>query len=404
MRKKFTARTIEALTPGQTRYEVRDEDLAGFFVRVSPSGLKVFGFSKRINGRARRIKIGSYPTLSLKDARLKAQAVLRDIELGTFEQRQPVRRLGDVIESHIEQYVRVRIKNQRERIALLKKFSSLYDRPLDQIERRDVVVILDRMIAEGAPTRANRALASIKRLFSWCVERGELDASPVTGMRSPTKEVSRERVLSDAELVKVWAIADAENYPFGPFLKLLALTGQRRNEVAEMRWSEIDPNYKIWTIPGKRAKNSKEHIVPLAPLATEILKSLPRFLTSDLVFTTTGRTPISGFGRFKTRIDRHTGVREWTFHDLRRTVATGMAKSKIDPHIIEAVLNHKSGVVSGVAAVYNRHSYLEEKQDAIESWNSHIKNIVTADCCRKIDNLHQSGSNRSAMTQAANPL
>lgn len=171
---------------------------------------------------------------------------------------------------------------------------------------------------------------------------------------------ARDRVLSSTELMACWSGAEAEGYPFEQFTKLLILTGQRRGEVAGMRWSEIDFNTGTWTIPAKRAKNATSHTVPLAPLALDILKSTPRFLSSDLVLTTNGTTPISGFGRLKQRLDLAVGTdaEDWRIHDIRRTVATNMAMIGVQPHIIEAVLNHKTGIVSGVAATYNRHAYL----------------------------------------------
>ena len=145
-----------------------------------------------------------------------------------------------------------------------------------------------------------------------------------------------------------------------------------------MRWSELDLANRTWTIPAKRAKNATTHIVPLAPLVVDILKAVPRFLGSDLVFTTTGRTTISGFGRLKRRLEGAVGLEAegWRLHDVRRTVATNMAMMGIQPHLIEAVLNHKTGIVSGVAAVYNRHAYLEEKREALEKWAGYVEKIV----------------------------
>lgn len=180
--------------------------------------------------------------------------------------------------------------------------------------------------------------------------------------------MSRERVLSDNEIATCWRTAAAEGFPFSSFLQILILTGQRRGEVAGLRWSEIDFGKCIWTIPAQRAKNGNSHTVPLAPVVVEILKSAPRFLNSDLVFTTTGKTAISGFDRLKRRLEDVIGLdaEHWRLHDIRRTVATNMAIIGVQPHIIEAVLNHRSGIISGVAAVYNRHAYIDEKREALE--------------------------------------
>ena len=210
--------------------------------------------------------------------------------------------------------------------------------------------------------------------MNWCVDRGTIEASPVANLKAPTKEVARDRVLTDDELSACWNSAVSEGYPFAHFVQILILTGQRRGEVAKMRWSELDLEKGLWTLPGKRAKNAMTHIVPLAPMAIDILKSTPRFLNSEFVFTTTGTTPISGFGRLKARIDASMppDIEDWRFHDLRRTMATNMAMLRIQPHVIEAVLNHKNGVVSGVAAVYNRHAYIDEKREALTAWADHV--------------------------------
>lgn len=239
---------------------------------------------------------------------------------------------------------------------------------------------LDTIIAGGAPTRANRALAAIKKLMNWCIDRGIIETSPVAALKPPTKEVARERVLTDIELAACWDAATDEGFPFKQFVQLLILTGQRRGEVSGMRRSELDLDNGIWTLPAKRTKNASSHIVPLAPLAIDILKSVPRFLDSDLVFTTNGKTPISGFGRLKERLDVTVGLdaEDWRFHDLRRTMATNMAMMRIQPHIIEAILNHKTGIVSGVAAVYNRHAYVDEKREALKPWAEKVEEMTTS--------------------------
>lgn len=382
MRKRLTSKTIDALPPAVgKRYEVRDDLLPGLHLRVSASGLKVFYVSRRVKGRMRRIKIGSWPILSLRDAREKARAVLRDIELGhDIEQSQVTRAptLGEIMPQFIELYARPRNKDWKGTERVLLKFSPLFGRPIDEIKRADIVSVLDTIVAGGAPTRANRALAATKKLMNWCVDRGVIELSPVASLKPPTKEVVRDRVLTDDELAACWNAAEAEGFPFAQFTHLLVLTGQRRGEVAGMRWSELDLDKGTWTIPAKRVKNATSHIVPLAPLAIFILQSVPRFIGSDLVLTTTGTTPISGFGRLKRRLDIAVGAdaEDWRFHDIRRTVATNMAMMGVQPHVIEAVLNHKSGIISGVALTYNRFSYLDEKRDALERWAARVGAIA----------------------------
>src|SRR6185437_1949329 len=353
--RRLTPKTIDALPPAQgKRYEVRDTLLPGLHLRVSASGSKVFYLSKRVDHRMRRIKVGAWPVLSLKDAREKAREILRSIELGEFDQDEPEEEeahsltLAEVIPQFIELYAKLRTRDWKGSERVLEKFSSLYARPINEIKRSDIVRVLDHLVAEGTPTRANRALAAIKKLMNWCIDRGTVETSPVAHLKMPTKEVARERVLSADELRLCWHMAEAEGFPFAPCVQLLMLTGQRRGEVSGMRWSELDLDNAIWTIPSKRAKNGSTHIVPLSPLAMQIIRSVPRYLNSDFVFTTTGRTAISGFGRLKDRLDAAFGpdAEDWRIHDLRRTVATNMAMLRIQPQVIEAVLNHKSGIVS----------------------------------------------------------
>ncbi len=383
MKRKLTTKLIDSL-PQATgkRYEARDTMIPGLHLRVSATGGKVWYLSTRVDRRNRRIKLGTYPTLSLSDARERARDVLRDIDIGTFEKSNagspeaPVPTLGEVIPQFIDLHAKPRNRDWKGTESILTKFATMNSTPIDQIKRADVVRELDAIVAGGAPTRANRALAAFKKLMNWCIDRGIIETSPVATLKPPTKEVARERVLTETELVASWDAATQEAFPFEPFLRLLILTGQRRGEVAGMRWSELDLGKALWTLPAKRTKNASSHIVPLAPLAIDILKSVPRFLDSDLVFTTNGTTPISGFGRLKERLDAvFVDAEGWRFHDLRRTMATNMAMMRVQPHIIEAILNHKTGIVSGVAAVYNRHAYLDEKREALERWARHVGKI-----------------------------
>lgn len=386
MKRKLTTKFIESLPPAtDKRYEARDTLIPGLHLRVSATGRKVWYLSARVDRRNRRIKLGNYPALSLSDVRERARDILRDIDLGAFEKSDagspeaPVPTLGEVIPQFIELHAKPRNREWRGTESILTKFAALNSTPINQIKRADVVRALDAIVAGGAPTRANRALAAVKKLMNWCIDRGIIETSPVAALKPPTKEIARERVLTETEMAACWDAATDEGFPFEQFVQLLILTGQRRGEVSGMRWSELDFDNGLWTLPAKRTKNASSHIVPLAPLAIDILKSVPRFLDSDLVFTTNGKTPISGFGRLKERLDLAVGLDadDWRFHDLRRTMATNMAMMRIQPHIIEAILNHKSGIVSGVAAVYNRHAYLDEKREALELWARHVEQITS---------------------------
>jgi integrase len=220
-------------------------------------------------------------------------------------------------------------------------------------------------------------------MCGWAVERGIIENSPCEKMKAPAGERSRDRVLRDDEIRLAWRAFEKAGWPFGPLAQLLLLTGARRDEVAEMTWQEIDFAAKTWTIAKERTKNGVAHEIALSDTALRVLKNIPRIGDGrGLVFTTTnGRTPVSGFSRFKAQIDAAMGAEamapeKWTLHDLRRTAASGMAGLGVAPHVVEAVLNHRSGTIKGVAAVYNRYSYSAEKRRALEAWARNIDAVI----------------------------
>jgi len=383
MIQKLTTKFIETRKPNPVKREdYRDTVVPGLVLRVNKSGTKTFSFHKRINGKMARLTIGHFGPFSLNDARERVRQVLYEIETGRFEDRTGIevetkRTLGDVIPDYIEKHAKVHNRDWKRKEALLAKFTTLHGKRIDEIKRADVVKACD-VITKSAPVSANRALAHLKHLMSWCVESGIVDASPIAGMKPRAKEQPRERVLLDGELSALWAACDDEGYPFGDCMKLLILSGQRRAEVAEMRWSELDLEKRLWTLPSKRAKNGKQHAVPITDAMFEVLRKTPRFFNSDYVFTTTGKSPVSGFGRLKDRLDKALpeGTEPWIIHDLRRTMSTNMAMLGVPQPVTEALLNHKTGVVSGVAAIYNVYSYTDEKREALGAWSQHVMKLV----------------------------
>ncbi len=402
MKRKLTTKFIEGQKPNPSkRLDFRDELMPGLVLRISTSGTKTFCLHKRINGRMRRLTIGRFGVVSLAEARERVRQVLYEIETGRFEDRTGIEvetkpTLGDVIPDYIEKHAKVHNRDWKRKEALLAKFTTLHGKRIDEIKRADVVKACD-VIHKSAPVSANRALAHLKHLMGWCVERGMIDASPIAGMKPLSKERSRERVLSDDEVGALWAACDAEGYPFGDCMKLLMLSGQRRAEVAEMRWSELDLEKRLWTLPSSRAKNGKQHTVPITDAMLEVLRKTPRFFNSDYVFTTTGKTPVSGFGRLKDRLDKALpeGTEPWIVHDLRRTMSTNMAMLGVPQPVTEALLNHKTGVVSGVAAIYNVYSYADEKREALELWNSHVEKVIRSAVLSEIPRLGVAGSTDS---------
>jgi integrase len=368
MRRNLTAKLIQNLQPSaDRRYEFRDRLLPGFGVRVSVGGKKTWFAVGRVRGRQVRHTIGTYPTVTLGEAREAARLILKDIQLGLYAPAKPVSEavlptLHQMITLFIEIYAKPKNRSWKAVQATFRKFSSLNDRLIVEITRADVVKVLDDIAARGAPIAANRAMSAIKKLFAWSLDRGVISVHPLVGLHKPGIERSRDRILTERELRSFWHATEELGFPFGPAFQLMALTGQRRGEVVGMQWSQLLLNEAVWTIPANVAKNGRVHQVPLPTAALEIIQSLPRLVGSDLVFTTTGVSPISGFGRAKDRLDFFMEVGDWRLHDLRRTAASGMARLGVAPHVIEKVLNHASGQISGVAAVYNRHGYKRRRQ------------------------------------------
>ena len=209
--------------------------------------------------------------------------------------------------------------------------------------------------------------------------------SPTDRVKAPVPETPRDRVLSDSELALILRAADIVGHPFGPYFKILILTGTRREEVAGMRWSELDPDLTIWTIPRERVKNGIEHTIPLAPWARSIVGTLPRIAGSGgFAFTVNGRNSISGYSKAKRELDAEISslnggapIAPWRIHDLRRTFATGLARLGVQLPVVEKLLNHTSGSFAGVAGVYQRHDFADEKRHALERWAAHVADLVS---------------------------
>lgn len=377
MQQALTAKALEALKPQARRYEVHDLHCPGLSVRVSVRGQKVFSVKFRYGIRQKRLKIGVYPRINLATAREKAIDVLRQVDEGidpTKRRRSPDMKVEAVCREFIRLHAQPRNKSWREAERVLERelISTFGQCDIREVKRWDVLEIMDAAIARGSTYQANRIHSSIRKLFNWCIERGIVEASPIIGLKSPTKEESRDRVLDDTEISRLLLACRNDVYPFRQFVPMLLATAQRRGELAEMRWSEIDIGAKTWVIPADRSKNGKPHVVPLSAFALKVLSEVPRFLDCDYVFTTTHRSPVSGFSKMLRRLSEGSQTSDWRLHDLRRTAASGMARAGVAPHVVEKVLNHISGTISGVAAVYNRYGYDGEKSQALEEWGNFL--------------------------------
>jgi integrase len=359
----LTDRHIKSLKPHERRYDVRDAATKGLALRVNADGSKVWSVIVSRGGKRQRVSLGRYPDVSLSDARTKA-----------VERKQGGVRKTGTVEYAFNQYIE-EIKETRRAWKDVEQVGRLYLLPLfgqvklDNLTAEDGVELLDYVERKSSTNRAAKTLAYLRPFMKWAVGRKRyIPMNPWAILVPPDPgKKSRERVLTDSELAAVWTFARSEPYPFGPFLQLLILTAQRRSEVSGMLWDEIDEARRLWMIPPARNKQGRGHEVPMVAEAMDILTAIPRHC--DFVFSTTRRSAISGFGNFKRRMDKSTGVADWRLHDLRRTAATRMSELKEPRFTIARVLGHSD---TSVTATYDRASYRDEKRVALEKWTSFV--------------------------------
>jgi integrase len=234
-----------------------------------------------------------------------------------------------------------------------------------------VAARLRTIAKDSGAVAADRARSTLSALFTWAVGEGLCAANPVDGTNKSSEAKSRERILSDAELAAIWKAAPDSDY--GRIVKLLMLTAQRREEIGGLRWEEVDLETGLISLPGARTKNHRTHDVPLSDSAIAVLSDCPRTDEGRALVFGSGQGGYSGWSRAKEALDKAANVKKWTLHDLRRTAATRMANLGVQPHVIEAILNHVSGHKAGVAGIYNRSTYDKEKRAALDLWAGHLK-------------------------------
>jgi integrase len=376
-----------ALPPGRSELIVFDDTLPGFGVRLRAGGKRVWIAQYRMGQKQRRVTIGSVETLDPDQARKAAKSILAKVHLGSDPQAAKTEaraRAHITVEVMIEPYLefagrRLKPRTFVETSRYLRiSWKPLHGLTVEKITRRTVALHLAELASMNGPIAANRARIALSSFFAWAMREGLAETNPVVGTNRPTEERSRDRVLSNDELARIWAACRDDDY--GRIVRLLILTGQRREEVGGVAWDEIDFSQGCWSVPRNRTKNGLPHDVPLTNPVIALLRGQPHRGGRSLVFGEAGG-PFQGWSKAKAALDKRiladgTPIAAWRLHDIRRTVATRMAEMGALPHVIEAVLNHVSGHKAGVAGVYNRATYMKEKRGALSLWAAQVSLII----------------------------
>ncbi len=387
---KFTKATTADLRcpPDRAEAMVYDETLPGFGLRLNRGGRATWFVQYRIGTKQRRVSLGTRATVSADEARKLAKAALGDVAKGSDpqEKRHTAKAQAAVtFGSVVPRYLAYAQSRQRPRHhSHTKRYLERYWTPLDKmginsIKRADVSAQITKIAEVHGDHTANRARSALSSFFTWGMGDGVAESNPVTGTHKAIEEKARDRVLTDVEVAAAWQLSGTRD--FGSIVRLLILTGQRREEVGSIGWSEIDRANALWTLPASRSKNGKPHVVPLAPAALAILDAIPQRVGRDLIFGSAAGG-FKGYGANKLTLDKAMAASlkanlPWRIHDLRRTAATGMGDLGVQPHVVEAVLNHASGSKAGVAGTYNRSLYAAEKRAALDLWAEHVMSLVS---------------------------
>jgi integrase len=359
----------------------------------------------RVGGRLVRETIGTMANIpNVADARALASASMKKAQAGTHPIEEKRRSLEDevrradeaalvavarqrdtienVVAEFMKRYMRGRKHSARYVVETQRNFDKHVlprwrDRDIKSISRRDLNDLLDTIVDEGKPVAANRVLSAVRKLFNWSIQRGIIEASPAWMIERPSDETKRERTLTPNEIRTLWAATETLGYPFGAFFRMALATGQRRSEVATMRWHDIDTEERIWTLPAEMTKAGRSHVVPLSRLAMKILSGCRALTSSPYVFSSRKSGPIAGYSKAKQALDSlmtaRGDIESWTIHDLRRSVGTGLGKRGVSRFVIARVLNHAD---STVTAIYDRHEYLPEKREALEKWGGYLEGLI----------------------------
>ena len=396
--KVLTARAVAVAKPKRNaagklvRNEIPDRGCPGLYLVVEPTGTKSWAHRYRRHGAPKKDTLGRAGEggLSLAAARHRVAAARHRLGQGLSPATASAAPAGPVsndsveaaVASYLERYAyaKTRLNSAKATEYSFNRFvlPAWRGRPVASITRRDVIDLIEGIAAE-TPYAANRLLAALSKFFKWLAGRDVIPSSPVLGVERPHREVARERKLDDNELRALWHACEGEG-AFGAALRLLILTGTRRNEVSAMPWSELEDEQRRWRLPAVRSKNRQAHLVPLSRQARAIIRSQPQINGSEFVFTTDGRTPILGWAKIKRRISLKAGIdsETWRLQDLRRGCASGMQRLGVRTEVIERALNHRGGHYRGIVGVYQVDPLEEEVRIALQRWGDHVEGLVSS--------------------------
>ncbi len=401
-RKQLTVKAVEAARAEKGRQmDLWDGIVPGFGLRVAQRRKTWVGLW-RLNRKLTRFSLGHYPALDLQAARRKASDWKAMVEAGKDPRRPKggkpsVETFRDLAERYIEKHLPMLKRGHETESIIRRRLLPVWgDWPIEEFDGTEAADIVDPLVAAGKPKAARMTMEAIKGTWNWGVKLRLVPASPFRGIPLPAaaRTQERDRVLTESEIRTIWLATETAGYPGGGLVRLLLLLGVRRGELANATWGEFDLEKREWAISGARTKNGKPHLVPLPDLGMEIIEGLPRFEPAGFVFTTTGgRKPINGFMQMRAHInnlaeaENGAALDHWTLHDLRRTAATHMARMNVPPHVVEKLLNHTTGQLGGVARIYNRYQYLDERRVALERWARRIESIVEDQPTEKVVHL-----------------
>jgi integrase len=407
-----------------------DSDQKGLAVRVTQAGGKVFlvQWTDKATGQKRREGLGAVGAINLAQARAAAAVHLGTVAKGDdpraerLAQAEALRQAQErakqeraaklaakqeaafTLETLVSDWDKLALAKRRPRYraevvrALKFAFKKDWDKPASALTKARVLKVQDDLTKAGKHASAGRLVAYGRAAYGWAVKRGRLALNPFQGLPTGAAAATRDRLLTDQEIGAIWNAALAMPEPSGPFVRLALLTLARRDEVAGMRWSEISPDMSVWTVPADRMKRGQAHAVALTDAAREAFGAITRIEGQDLVFTTTGKTPISGFSKIKAKLDKLSKVTDWTLHDFRRAGVSHLARMGFSPIVADKLLAHLPKALSNVARTYQRHDFADERKAALQAWAVFVLRCAKPDetDAGNVENLEAHRSKRSA--------